>query len=153
MKYFTFEWWSGHDSADSGPSNYDTHLRSIRDRLPAGAIEIADHYDLHDSHLLTLSVDVPRAEVRLHLHVISTSHGGDRVPLLVTYSGVIALYQIGYRSHALGGPGGLGDLGYDEWYVTGDGVAEHHLLFSSGAELRIRFKEVALSTRESTAGA
>jgi hypothetical protein len=153
MQYFTYAWWSGQSSSGSAASDYEAHLRSVRPRLPAGAIDILDHLDFHDSHLLTLAVDPERAEVRLDLDVISPSHGGDRIPLRLTYSGVITLHQTSYRDNALGGPGGLGDLGYDEWHITSDGGAEHRLLFSSGAELHIRFKEVAVSTRESTAGA
>lgn len=144
MKFFTFDWWSGNALDDFAPNAYEAHLRTVEDRLPAGVRQLIAQHSLHDGHLLTLTVVPSEHEVRLSLEVYSSFGADDRVPLSLVYHGVALLQQFSYCDDALGGPGGLGDLGYDEWHLTADGLTEHRLLFSSGTELLVQFQSLTV---------
>lgn len=47
-------------------------------------------------------------------------------------------------SAGLAGPFGYGDLGYDEVAILASGAFEHRLLFSTGIELAVVFREFEL---------
>ena len=132
---------------------YGQHLETILSRLPAGARELIQSHSLHDAHLQDLDVDMAARQITLSLQVFPVFGAGDRMPLQLAYTGVQGLVLHGYNDSPLGGPGGLGDLGYDEWHLTTDGLAEHRLLFSSGAEIFIRCHGLSIIASAVQAGA
>ncbi len=73
----------------------------------------------------------------------------DGSDLELRYTGLTAFESFQTPDQALAGPGGYGDLGYDEIDVLEGGTFEHRMLFSSSIELRFRF--ASLKLRQPTA--
>ncbi len=141
MRFFTMAWWMGDmgdDDADHVLPSYQAHYERIRDRLPGALRDMEGVAALHDSRLLRLAVDIEAATAKL---TIVTYDGDHRWTL--TYIGLVGMQSTADPEKRLGGPGGYGDLGYDEVDVGEDGLFEHRLLFSTGIELGFRFRDFA----------
>lgn len=110
----------------------------IRDRLTPELLALQERVSLHDSNLLALSVAPSEQLAVLTLKLTDGSQ------LELRYAGLIAFESVQTPDQALGGPGGYGDLGYDEIEVFEDGAFEHRMLFSSSIELRFKFTALAL---------
>lgn len=140
MKFFTSEWWSGCQRGDAGDAiaAFRTHLEAVRDRLTPELLALQERLSLHDANLIALRVtpETRTAVLRLML--------ADGQELELRYCGLSGFDSVQTPDTALGGPGGYGDLGYDEVDVLDDGSFEHRMLFSSSIELRFRFAALEL---------
>lgn len=146
MKYFTFEWWSGLQSAQaqSDPSAaYREHLAKVRDQLTPDLLRLEGEVSIHDGRVHDLSVDLSAQQLALTLDGDDGKGGACRFEL--TYSGVREFKSTTNDGESLPGPGDYGDLGYWEVHVVPDGY-EHRMLFSSGIEFRIVFADMTLDT-------
>ena len=140
LNFFTSQWWAGCQSGDDGATirAFEAHARTIRDRLTPELLALQEHLSLHDANLIALSV---MPEMQLAALTLKLADGSD---LKLRYGGLTAFETVQSPDHALGGPGGYGDLGYDEIDVLDGGAFEHRLLFSSSIELRFRFATLEL---------
>lgn len=145
MKFFTLDWWLAVQSLeDHDPvPDFRKHLDTIRDRLPPGLLQLQESISLHDSHLREIAWDADSNLLTIRL-TGSNEQGGAR-SFQLTYKQVQAYRSTADPEIGLGGPHGYGDLGYDEADITDDGLFEHRLLFSSGIEIQIHFRDFELT--------
>ena len=138
MRYFTMGWWCGSQGGDAGDpaADYARHPDAVRHRLPPAVLAAQEAVPFHDARLRELVVRPAAATARL---VLDAYAGGGRFDL--TYRGGERVESAADPDVGLPGPHGYGDLGYDELDVLPDGAFEHRLLFSSGIELAIAFRD------------
>jgi hypothetical protein len=141
MKFLTMRWWCGEDSTDDAVERYELHYRGL-EGVPNALHRLHCEVGLHDAHLLRME---NACTGQLVLFLDGLSREEERVPMVLTYSGVVGVLVSADPDVGLPGPHGFGDLGYDEIDVTSDGVIEHRLLFSSGIEMVITFRQFAFT--------
>lgn len=122
---------------------YTKYFASVRKQLPADFITLTDNGSLHDATFLSLGLDTDEREARLSLLIPIREAKKPMTEKKGTllYSGVTYFGSTEDTEHSLAGPGGHGDLGYDEIEVINADLFEHRMLFSSGIELAIRFSD------------
>jgi hypothetical protein len=137
MRFFTMDWWQGVQAGGStNPSDeYQRHLASLRP-FPDPVTKLDGMPSLHDARLRRLENRSGSVEIQLDL----LDDRGNRTGGRLVY-GDAELFLESDPDVSLPGPGGLGDLGYDEISAPEPGVFEHRLLFSSGVELCLRFRK------------
>jgi hypothetical protein len=142
MRFFTMDWWQGIQSGSSeNPSDaYNRHLTSLRP-FPSSVARLEQLPSLHDAHVRQVEHLGSAVEVSLE----TWGEKGGWIPVRLSYGGVEKFELAVDAEDALSGPGGFGDLGYYEIDAPSAGVFEHRLLFSSGIELRVRFREFNFS--------
>ena len=128
--------------------DFQAHLASIRDQLPADLVALQEKISLHDSILRELNFDVASRQLDLRLDG-SDMKGGLRA-FRLTYKEVDTFRSTADPQSGLPGPHGYGDLGYDEADITDDGRLEHRLLFSTGIEFQIIFGGFNLQWEDAT---
>jgi hypothetical protein len=145
MRYFTPEWWAGEvENADAVVADYERYITSIRSRLTPALQSLHDEVSLHDSKVRRFSVEVPRQSVSITLHGFTDppeDYTGRRIEL--RYEGVTTVESTNegkWVSEAFDNS----DLGYSEVELLPDGLWEHRMLFASGIELTIRFRDLRL---------
>ncbi len=141
MRFFTTSWWCGTPTGTGGDpcADYAVHLAAIRDRLPSDLLATEESVSLHDARLRDLRLLIAESSLSL---VLSSYAGDERLTLL--YSGVERFESTADPNVGLRGPFGFGDLGYCEVDVLPGGAFEHRLLFSSGIELTVVFRDFRL---------
>ncbi len=142
MRHFTMAWWCGIQTGDGGDpaADYARHLEAIRCQLPPDLVAAHESLPLHDARLREMTVLKADGTARLVLD----SHAGDE-RFTLTYSVVERVQSAADPQAGLGGPGGYGDLGYDELDILPTGAFEHRLLFSTGIELALVFRDFAFT--------
>ena len=138
MKFFTMKWWSGEEDHDA-QEEYQAYWRNLP-RIPPALRRFEEDVGLHDAHLLRME----NGPGELHLLLSRLDAQGRRSPLTIKYLDVASTVITSDPDIGLGGPHGFGDLGYDEIDVAADGLAEHRILFSSGIEIAVRFRDLEL---------
>lgn len=142
MRFFTLAWWRGDDESGGdadAPAAYGLHLEAIRHRLPADLIALEESGDLHDCRLSSFALSAGAAELCLQLETFDAD-----AALTLTYTGLEGFNGFTDLLGGVGGSVGLGDLGYGESDVLPDGLIEHRLLFSSGIEWVVTFRDLSL---------
>ena len=139
MKYFTMDWWVNRCEPLSVCDDYKRYFDSVRGALPEQILRFVDGHTLHDSVVRELSVRAGDETARIVADGFDV-HLEESVTYELEYAGVVAVTIRGEASDSLGGPAGLGHLGYDEFEHVQSGVFEHRLLFSTGVEILIRFR-------------
>lgn len=145
MKFFTLDWWCGLqvlDHYDPIPE-FQKHLSSIRDRLPAGLLSLQESISLHDARLRRMEYHCQSDALTLHLEG-DDGNGGLRL-FTLRYSHVVSFTTHADPEIGLPGPHGFGEVGYDEADIDADGSFEHRLLYSSGIEMQIIFRGFELN--------
>ena len=144
LNFFTLAWWHGQvdDEAVDPCVTYREHFNRIEDRLPSAFVEFCKTISLHDSRLRVLRLDIAKQDLRMEL-TGDDGHGGLR-QFTLAYLGVAALESNADPNNGLRGPYGYGDWGYDEADAHEGGLCEHRILFSSGIELRIWFRDFSI---------
>jgi len=150
MRYFTLDGWIKDQDLDAdSPANsgavgeYQSYLVSVMDRLPEDFVRMLQTVCIHDARLRELDVDASAGRVTLRLDAGDiTMREGRNVKL--HYLAVRRVLSTSDPEKGLPGPHGYGDLGNDEVEVLGGGEYEHRILFSSGIELAIRFRDFRL---------
>jgi hypothetical protein len=143
MKYFTLDWWRG--DADSDIEEYSSYLDDIRPQLSSKLSQFVDTINLHDAQIISFDLDTTGRKLEFLFNALFPSSGPasfEHHRLSLIYEEVSHINSISTPEKALGGPAGYGDLGYDEIELVQEQLFEHRLLFSSGIELQIRFKDV-----------
>jgi hypothetical protein len=147
MKYFTPEWWAMEvESTDRVVADYERYIDSIRSRLTPGLRSLHDEISLHDSKVRRFTVDFSSQTVAITLHGFTDpwspeGQTGRRFDL--RYEGVTTVESTNlgeWVSEAFDNS----DLGYCEIELLSDGLWEHRMLFASGVELAIRFRDLRL---------
>ena len=152
MKYFTLDLWFADQDLDSDadPSfealqRYKAYLASVIEKLPVDFVVMLETICIHDANLRELQVNIEQHQVTLRLDAGNiTIREGRKVKL--HYTNVSSLTSTSDPEKGLAGPNGYGDLGNDEIEVLEDGEYEHRILFSSGIELNIRFRDFHLES-------
>jgi hypothetical protein len=144
MKFFTLDWWCGlQELGDYDPiPEFRMHLATIRDRLPKGLLALQETVSLHDAKLRSL--DYSKYDNPLTLQLDGDDRTGGLRQFTIRYTDLISHRITADPELGLLGPHGFGDLGYDEADITTDGDFEHRLLFSTGIELQIVFRDLEL---------
>ena len=146
MKYFTLRWWEGKvENPMVVNEQYCRYVQSVKKSLPKDLWRLFWNVSLHDAHLRRLHFAQHKLELKLDGG--RRDKGKYRLGLQrfrLTYDGVSRMTSLASPKRGLGGPGGYGDLGYDEIEVIADGLFEHRILFSSGIELQVRFSNFTL---------
>lgn len=146
MKYFTPKWWAEVESTDAVFADYNRYIDSIRPHLTQALRSLHDEVSLHDSKVRRFAVDIPTQTVAIMLHGFTDpwsqdGQTGRRFDLC--YEGVTTVESTnegGWVSEALDNS----DLGCCEIELLPDGRWEHRMLFASGIELAIRFRDLRL---------
>jgi hypothetical protein len=142
LRFFTLAWWRGDDESGGdadAPAAYGLHLEAIRHRLPTDLIALEESGDLNDCRLTSFMLSAGAAVLRLQLETFDAD-----ALLTLTYSGLTEFNGCTDLLGGVGGSVGLGDLGYGESDVLPDGLIEHRLLFSSGIEWVMTFRDLSL---------
>ena len=147
MKYYTMDKWiadqdldrPGEPLAFATRKAYDEYLRKVRHLLPDRLNQLPSEVCISDSNLQEFEWNLDNQSVMLLLDAGDPLMREGRVVRL-HYSGVRQFNSISDPQKTLPGPGGYGDLGYDEIEVLDQGWFEHRLLFSSGIEIAIQFQ-------------
>ncbi|MBS0265817.1 MAG: hypothetical protein JSS02_28055 [Planctomycetes bacterium] len=149
MRFFTMDWWCGVQTGltENPADDYFTHLAELRERVTPeqqstldGLLSLA----LHDSRLFQLRMNAVAAELQIELKGYQVE---ERFTLV--YRGVEQFVSEADLERQLCGSAGYGDLGYDEVDILLSGAFVHRMLFSSGIEMAVTFREFEL-LREST---
>ena len=147
MKYFTPKWWAMEvESTDAVVADYQRYIDSIRSRLTPGLRSLHDEVSLHDSKVRQFTVDIPGRSVAITLHGFTDPWSPDGLTgrrFDLRYEGVTSVQSTNqgeWVSEALDSS----DLGYCEIELLPDGLWEHRMLFASGIELTIRFRDLRL---------
>jgi hypothetical protein len=143
MKYFTIDWWRGDAECDF--EQYRSYLESIRPQLPTQLADFVDNISLHDAQIIHFHLDVAHGRLEFLLSALFPSDGPAELEyhnLQLVYQGVSGFYSTATPQKALGGPASFGELGYDEIELLSEQLYEHRLLFSSGIEMQIQFKDI-----------
>ena len=149
MKYFTLQDWIESQALDGLPHDfsavdaYDTYLKSIRESLPLAFRRMLDTICIHDAALRTMVVDLDRRRVSIELDAGDVTMREPR-HVRLCYEEAERIVSVADPDQGLGGRFGYGELGNDEIEVLPDGGYEHRLLFSTGIELQIRFRDFRL---------
>lgn len=144
MKYFTLDWWQGHCQKEVA-DEYRAYFEDVKDLLPPGARRLEEEVSIHDGKLIRLDIDIAAAKVVFVLDGYDWTHRHSPLPqrtITLKYAGVSWVRSIADPYSGLSGPHGYGDLGYWEFEAMGEGLCEHRMLFSTGIELHIRFREL-----------
>lgn len=151
MKYFTIEEWMGYQDLDSyepgswvAADRYAAYFESVQHLVPAEYTLLIETVYLHDSRLRHLEVD-SRADSALL--ILDSARGDEACVVAIRYNGLEHFASSSDPDKSLPGPGGYGDLGYDEIEVVEGGLFEHRILFSSGIELMFRFTGITFETQ------
>src|SRR5688572_7244909 len=150
LKYFTLDQWIRDqelDKEDGGPDDalqrYKAYLESVADRLPPDYVTMRETICIHDATMSELKMDVSAGLLTIRLNAGDVTMREGRMVEL--HYGYVAYFSSNSDpDKGLPGPHGFGDLGYDEIEVLEDGSYEHRLLFSSGIELVVRFRDFKL---------
>lgn len=147
MKYFTRKWWNFTctEAGDDTFERYNAYVDSIRDKLTCGLIELVDRADLHDGRVqkFTVTGRISRAKLILNGYDPTVPWKGQPPPakITLTYLGVTHI-NIKGRENPCRAWFNRSDLGYDEIKWLKNGLFEHRMLFDTGTELIIRFRDV-----------
>jgi hypothetical protein len=142
MRFFTMDWWQDVQSGSGeNPSDaYERHLASLRP-FPSSVAGLGLLPSLHDAHVRR----VEHLDGAVEIMLDAWGEKGGWVPTRLSYGRVERFTLEADPERSLPGPAGFGDLGYDEIDRASVGVFEHRLLFSSGVELCVRFREFNFS--------
>lgn len=147
MKYFTPKWWAMEvESTDAVVAHYGRYIDSIRSKLTPALRSLHDEVSLHDSKVRRFTVDIPSQTVAITLHGFTdpwTPEGQTGRRFDLRYEGVTTVESTNegeWGSEAFDNS----DLGYCEIELLPDGRWEHRMLFASGIELTIRFRDLRL---------
>lgn len=147
MKFFTMAWWGGTQPDAEEPVDqlepfqaYGVHLEAIRGHLPPNLLMVGQAVPLHDAKLRVLRYSPADSTLLIELENYF-DETGTRRRFSLRYDDVRAFESFADPDVGLAGPGGYGDLGYDELDLTPEGLAVHRLLFSSGIELHITCRD------------
>jgi hypothetical protein len=146
MRFMTFDWWAGGCQDSSVIDAYWSYFNSVADRLPGDAARLHREFTLHDSELRGVRIETAsqRAAFELEGFDIRLEQS---LRYSLTYLGVESIELAGVSAEPLRGPGGLGQLGYDEFELLESGLTEHRMLFSTGTELTLTFRDLRLVTQ------
>jgi hypothetical protein len=141
MRFFTIDWWRDvqRGSAANPSEAYEAHLASLRP-FPMPVARLDQLPSIHDAHVRR----VDHLGTAVSITLDSWDEKGSVVQVALSYRGVDSMTLEADRD-GLPGPAGFGDLGYCEIDRPSRDVFEHRLLFSSGLELCVRFREFDFS--------
>jgi hypothetical protein len=149
MKFYTLADWkrSGNCSLQEfdefilRDKQYRAYLESIRSRLPARFQHFLDLASLCDGEVLEISIEPSSAVASLRCTALdNASNGRNGHYLRLNYHGVQNFQSIGPEEESFGGDG-YGDIGNDEIELLAEGVFQHRLLFSTGIEIAVTFRD------------
>jgi hypothetical protein len=142
MRFFTMDWWQDvqSGSAENPSDAYDRHLASLRP-FPSSVARLDQLPSLHDAHVGRVEYLGGSVEITFD----AWGEKGGWVPTRLSYGRVETFTLEADPERSLPGPTGFGDLGYYEIDRLSSDMFEHRLLFSSGVELCIRFREFNFS--------
>lgn len=150
MKYFTLDRWiqdqqldTDNNDLDDSLQRYQVYLKDVIDRLPADFVLMSKTICIHDATLPELTVDIPNRRLTMKLDAGDFTMTEGRM-IKLHYLEVTDFSSTSDANKGLPGPHGFGELGNDEIELLEDGLYEHRLLFSSGIELAVRFRNFRL---------
>jgi hypothetical protein len=157
MKFFTRKWWSETctEAGDDTFERYSAYIESIRDRLTVGLVELVDRVSLHDARVTSFKITSKTCNARLLLDGFdwAARTTGQPAParIALAYTGLIQVVIRGgaRRCHAWFQNA---DLGYNEIELVGRNAFEHRMLFDSGQELVLRFKDIEVRMKPAAQG-
>jgi hypothetical protein len=133
------EWWANHCEPPSVFEDYGRYIDAVRGALPSTAPTFLDRHTLHDAVVRQFAINLENQLVRVSADGFATVERP--VAYDLEYRGVTDVVIAGSSDEALGGPPGLGHLGYHEFEPLASDLVEHRLLFSTGVEIQLRFRE------------
>lgn len=149
MKYYLGEYWTMMNSKDKeiretgikrwqeSTKVYAEYFNSIKNKLPKGFLKTYDKINFHDFQLSEINIKGQfdkDMEISLLLYDYYEDYGKD-VYYQIIYSKVSKYMCDIYSEYGLG-------WGYDEFELHENGIWEHRIICSNGAELEIAFKRI-----------
>lgn len=152
MKYFTVNDWSNWNESAATVVAYRSYIQSIRSLLPKDLQLLTGtggSVSLNDGEIegLEISIEAKSVIIVINGKWIDGTVVGARIFHLIYEDVVSVTSKIDPAAKGLHGSG-YGDHGFDEIEVLGSGIYEHRMLFSSGIELHIRFREFRLDYQD-----
>jgi hypothetical protein len=145
MKFFTLDWWNGIQvgEEDGDPNEeYEKYYQSIKEKLPEAFQIMREDVFLHDGWLRKFDLTINDSELVM---IIDADDGNGNLRVVtLRYDGVEGFSTISKPEQGLAGPMGFGDWGYDEVEYDNN-LIKHSILFSSGIELIISFKNLKIT--------
>lgn len=148
MKFFTLDWWCGlQHLEDYDPlPDYQKYLATIRERLPEGLLALQETISLHDAILRSLKYSNQNNSLTLQFDADDGADGYRQ--FTIRYIDIVSFNTVADSERGLRGPHGFGHLGYDEADISAEGNFEHRLLFSTGIEMQIVFRDFDLTWKD-----
>jgi hypothetical protein len=149
MKFYTLADWKREgdcslqefDEITSRVKEYRAYLESIGSGLSRRFQHFLDLASLHDGEVLEISIEPSSAVASLRCRALdNASNGRNGHYLRLNYHEVQNFQSIGPEEESFGGDG-YGDIGYDEIELLAEGVFQHRLLFSTGIEIAVTFRD------------
>ena len=159
MKYFNIACWKNDDPDDAAGKAYRQYIATIRHLMPPDLQRLCDfspgwdkdRISLNDGSIHAINVSLPNASV----DVIIDGNAQDGTHrnfwnrlFYLRYRDVLSFDSMTDPSGSLAGPGGYGDHGFNEIELLSTGLFEHRMLFSSGIELRVVFRQFQLTIQD-----
>ena len=163
MKYFTIANWQDYDRENRVEKEYRSYIDAIRPNLPADLRLLCDfspgwsvsRISLNDGGIVEISVSFDDRSVDIIIdgdaHDDEAHYTGPRRHFL-RYRDVVSFRSTTDPSGSLAGPGGYGDHGYNEIELHAEGMFEHRMLFSSGIEIAVVFRQFSLTFEDLPTG-
>ncbi len=152
MKYFSIQYWSDYEQISDLRKSYRAYISSVETRLPTDLKSLTGgggNISLNDANIERFVMSVENASVSIMMNGkwIQGAVTGLRV-FHLSYIGVTQVVSIVDPDVEGLSESGYGDHGFDELEVLENNLCEHRMLFSSGIELHIRFRDFFLDYKD-----
>jgi len=149
MKFLNIDHWLADqkrkDAKEESPTvlalkEYQKYFEEIKEKIPHAYLKLVREIFLHDANLREIKFNASSSSLQL---VLDASDITRREPkkIMLKYNQVKSFSSFSDPTKYLPGPGGYGDLGYEEFDVIEEGLFSHAMLFSSGIELIVAFRK------------
>lgn len=149
MNYFSIRCWSDYERITDIRKSYSSYINSVKAQLPESLKSLTGgggSISLNDANIKHLAVSLENSTMDIVMDGkwIQGVATGLRV-FHLSYIGVTQIVSVVDPDVDGLSESGYGDHGFDEIEVLENNLYEHRMLFSSGVELRTRFRDFRLN--------
>ena len=127
-------------------SAYSAYIASITPKLTSSLARLTKGHLLHDASLTRIMSKLDEEQLKMYFFGWDEAFQ-NRKQIELCFTGVRRL-NIDFPFGLHGGEGGMGDLGYYEIELLSADLFEFRMLFSSSAEMQVRFRSISVNRRK-----